>query len=369
MSKPDHPPRSICLIGGLKPDADREILSVLTTRETAETDLAPIGVRYDSRLASWIAPAQDVERSESVLALEIYDGIVEAAARGDVAVVLSMTLSPTTLADLRNNSPLPIVEPCSSLRRQLDRARSVRVARRFKIGVVGGVGPAATIDFLTKLLRHTPATCDQEHLPFVVEQNPQIPDRTAFLLGRGADPTLSLYATCQKLQAGDADLIAIPCNTAHAFIDKLQPRLQVPIENMMTATVEHICAALPAVRRVGLLATTGTLSSGVYQRALAAAGLEQIAPRSDGQAWVMNAIYGPLGVKAGYTSGQCVEDVSAAIKQLGTLGAEAVILGCTELPVILPQRQFMLTSGVRVELIDPTDILAARCVARAMGSY
>ncbi|WP_144444415.1 aspartate/glutamate racemase family protein, partial [Caballeronia arationis] len=84
----------------------------------------------------------------------------------------------------------------------------------FKVGVVGGVGPAATVDFIHKIVRATPARRDQDHIKLMVEQNPQIPDRTENLIGNGPDPTISLYATCKRLEAGGADIIAIPCNTA-----------------------------------------------------------------------------------------------------------------------------------------------------------
>src|SRR5205823_9095418 len=103
----------------------------------------------------------------------------------------------------------------------------------------------ATADFMTKIVRNTRADRDQEHLKLVVEQNPQIPDRTENLIGSGADPTISLYSTCKKLEAADADIIAIPCNTAHAFVERIQPYLNIPVVNMLTATVEHIQANLP----------------------------------------------------------------------------------------------------------------------------
>jgi aspartate racemase len=107
-------------------------------------------------------------------------------------------------------------------------------------------------------------------LKLLVEQNPQIPDRTKHLVGDGPDPTVSLYATCKRLEAGDMGIIAIPCNTAHAFVERIQPYLNVPIVNMLTVTVGYLRAPFPELRQVGLLATTGTITSGVYQKALEA---------------------------------------------------------------------------------------------------
>jgi aspartate racemase len=240
-------------------------------------------------------------------------------------------------------------------------------ARAFKVGVVGGVGPAATVDFMQKIVRNTPAARDQDHIKVLVEQNPQIPDRTENLIGSGADPTVSLYATCKKLEAGDADIIAIPCNTAHAFIERIQPYLNVPIVNMLTETAGYLRKRFPALREVGLLATSGTIASGVYERALNDSGFAQVTPEPALQARVMNAIYGPRGVKAGMTSGECMDDIVAACDALIDRGCEVIILGCTELPLLLPQGERVSASGRTAWLTDPTDILAKRCVAYARG--
>lgn len=235
----------------------------------------------------------------------------------------------------------------------------------FKIGVVGGVGPAATVDFMAKIVRNTPAGRDQEHLKLVVEQNPQIPDRTASLLGDGADPTIALYATCKKLEAADADVIAIPCNTAHAFVARIQPHLSIPVVHMLVETVGHIRRRHPQRRRIGLLATSGTVASAVYHDIAAEAGLELIVPDEANQARVMEAIYGADGVKAGHTSGRCVDELTGALASLVLRGAEVVILGCTELPLLIAQHDAFPVAGRTVALLDPTEILAQTCVRLA----
>jgi aspartate racemase len=239
--------------------------------------------------------------------------------------------------------------------------------RAFKVGVVGGVGPAATVDFMQKLVQSTPAQRDQDHLKVLVEQNPQIPDRTENLLHNGPDPTVALYATCRRLEEGAADIIAIPCNTAHAFVERIQPWLSVPIVNMLSVTVDWLRTHFPALREVGLLATSGTIASGVYERALAARGLRQVVPDAADQARLMNAIYGPHGVKAGYTAGECVADVHAALDGLVRAGAQLVVLGCTELPLLLREGACDV-AGREVWLADPTAILARRCVEYARGA-
>ncbi|MDR0578613.1 MAG: aspartate/glutamate racemase family protein [Candidatus Accumulibacter sp.] len=235
-------------------------------------------------------------------------------------------------------------------------------ARPFKIGVVGGVGPAATVDLLDKIVRNTPARRDQEHLKVAVEMNPQIPDRTAYLLDGGADPTVALYAACKRLEATGASVIAIPCNTAHAFVGRIQPFLSIPIVNMLRETAEYIRRNHGGCSKVGLLATSGTIDSRVYHEAIGAAGFETLVPDAENQERVMNAIYGPRGVKAGFTEGECVADLSRALASLVERGAEAVILGCTELPLLLARNEAFPIAGKTVAVLDPTDILAKKCV-------
>ncbi len=127
----------------------------------------------------------------------------------------------------------------------------------FKIGVVGGVGPAATTDFMGKVVANTHASKDQDHIKMLVEQNPQIPDRTENIIGNGIDPSIALYSVCKKLEQGGANIVAIPCNTAHAYVERIQRNLSIPIVNMLRETVNHITTNYPDVKTVGLLATTG----------------------------------------------------------------------------------------------------------------
>jgi aspartate racemase len=263
--------------------------------------------------------------------------------------------------------PVPVVDAYSVYAQHLLAADHRKPARALKLGVVGGVGPAATVDFMHKVVRSTPAARDQDHIKMLVEQNPQIPDRTDHLTGDGADPTLALYATCKKLEDGGADLIAIPCNTAHAFIAPIEARLRVPIVNMMSVTADYLCAAFPHVDRVGLLATDGTIASGLYRAALEARGMTQVVPSLAMQARVTDAIYGARGVKAGFTSGECVDDIMAALDSLLSQHIEVVLLACTELPLLFPQAVSVTRNGRTAHLVDPTDVLARSCVEFTRG--
>jgi len=263
---------------------------------------------------------------------------------------------------------VPLIDSNLVYAQQVAATQDATPAGVFKVGVVGGVGPAATVDFLDKIVRNTPAQRDQDHIRLLVEQNPRIPDRTENLIADGEDPTVSLYATCKRLEEGDADIIAIPCNTAHAFVDRIQPYLGIPIVNMLTETARYLRETWPNQREIGVLATTGTIASGVYAKALEMHGLCQVAPEETVQARVMEAIYGKQGVKAGFTTGQCQEDIAEAVEGLICQGVEIIVLGCTELPLLLPRREFVGRTGARVNLVDPTEVLARRCIAYAKAA-
>jgi aspartate racemase len=264
--------------------------------------------------------------------------------------------------------PIPIVD-CNQVYAQAALAYGQEPGTKvYKLGIVGGVGPAATVDFINKVVRSTRARRDQEHIKLVVEQNPQIPDRTENLLADGVDPTVALYATCKKLEAASADLIAIPCNTAHAFVERIQPYLGIPIVNMMFETVQYLQRTHPGARTVGLLATDGTVRSRVYHQAMEKAGFQIVVPDQARQRAVMDAIYSPWGVKAGFTEGRCRQDLLGALEHLvRDQGAEIIILGCTELPLILAQSERFPAGGRQVAVVDPTSILAARCVELVQG--
>ena len=324
-------------------------------------------------------PANDVQRDCVMPAIYGPDGIKAGCLRGasveklvraceDLAGQGSELILPgfseiPVVINLLQERGIPIIDANQIYADYAASGGATQKARPFKIGVVGGVGPAATVDFMDKIVRNTPAGRDQEHLKVVVEQNPQIPDRTENLLGNGVDPTIALYSTCKKLEADAADIIAIPCNTAHAFVERIQPYLSIPIVNMLFETVEHIKRCCPGRKTVGLLATSGTIGSRVYHDVIVPAGFELIVPDEENQERVMDAIYGPQGVKAGFTTGRCVDELMQAMTSLVLRGAEIIVLGCTELPLLVERSDAFPVAGKTVVVLDPTDILAKKCVS------
>ena len=255
------------------------------------------------------------------------------------------------------------------LRDTAERAVLAPLARRpkpFKVGMIGGLGPAATVDLYDKIVKATPARNDQEHFKVAVEQNPQIADRTACLLGNGTDPTLAMFNCARRLQEDGCDMLIVPCNTAHAFVPYLERNLRIPFINMQQVTMEEIREKFGDAARIGLLATTGTVKTGIYGKKAEAMNLPMFTPDEAHQERVMAAIYGPKGAKAGYTDGICREDLVSAVEYLvTTYDCNCLILGCTELPLILDETDDFRVAGKTVSLIDPTSALARRVVKEA----
>jgi aspartate racemase len=225
------------------------------------------------------------------------------------------------------------------------------------VGILGGMGPAATADLYAKIITATPATRDQDHLHVVIWADPTVPDRSTALLHGGEDPTPWLLRGARQLVAMGASFIAVPCNTAHAFFPTIERAITVPLIHMMDETATAVELAYPAIQRVGVLATTGTIASGLYQEWFATHHIEVVVPNDDLQERVvMGAIH---QVKAGKMGRETTAMLSEAALFLVEHGAEALIAGCTELPLVFRD------GDASVPVIDPTRVLAEAIVRRA----
>lgn len=221
-------------------------------------------------------------------------------------------------------------------------------------GVLGGVGPLATVYLMQRVIELTQAASDQEHVNMVVLNHAAIPDRTAFLLGRSTDDPLPvLLEDARALSDAGAAFIVMPCNTAHYYYDTLAESVDVPFVNLIAETLERARRQVDGLRTVGVLATDGTLAVGVYAKAAAAIGLDAVVPDRKVQADVMDMIY--AGVKAGRPVARARLD--AAIDHLRDKGAQAIVLGCTELSILA--RDFELDVP---DVVDSLDTLARRTV-------
>lgn len=219
------------------------------------------------------------------------------------------------------------------------------------VGIIGGMGPMATCYLLKDIIEVTNAHSDQEHVHICVDCNTNIPDRTAAILDRGPSPIPEMVKSGIKLQGMGANVLIMPCNTAHYFYDDLVSYFDVPLLHMPRETARELKRR--KIKKVGLLATNGTLSSGVYHKALENENMEVITPSRNRQECVMQLIY--EGVKAGSP----VFDVTGilnTIKELYEKGAQMLLLGCTELPIAFQQYH------IREEYVDPSKVLAKAAV-------
>jgi aspartate racemase len=224
------------------------------------------------------------------------------------------------------------------------------------IGILGGMGPEATARLFDRIIALTPAKQDQAHLPVLICNWPQIPDRTAAIKGQGESPVPVAAQGLQILANSGADFIAIPCNSIHAFFPELQAATQVPLLHLIAEV--HLAAVQRwpnNLRRLGLLATDGTLESGIYQKIFAAAGCEIISPDASRQKEVMASIY---AIKAGEKR---FREALAAGRDLVERRAQGIILGCTELSLV---KNFLAND---LPIIDSTEVLAQACVDIARG--
>ena len=224
------------------------------------------------------------------------------------------------------------------------------------IGILGGMGPEATIDLFYKIIKFTPAEKDQDHLRIIIDNNPKIPDRTAAILGKGEDPLPALRETAQNLEKAGADFIIIPCNTAHYFLPSIQESVKIPILNMIEETAKETQQRIPQIKKVGLLASIGTYKTEIYHQQFKKYNIEVIYPNEKDKEEVMKAIY---AVKAGDLSEEVKKNIISIAQKLINKGAEAIIAGCTEIPLILKE------GDVSVPIIDPTQALAKAAVQKA----
>ncbi|MFQ5790030.1 MAG: aspartate/glutamate racemase family protein [Acidobacteriota bacterium] len=279
-----------------------------------------------------------------------------------------------------------------------DRATGPTSPPRWKkvIGIIGGLGPHAHLEFERLLLVATErllgrAARDQDYPPWIVSSLPSTPDRTTALLSGGPSPLDALELSARRLMGGEdslgADFAVIPCNTAHAFLEALRQRIALPILDMVRETAQEAERLLGGAGTVGILATTGTLESGLYSAALKSAGsklcvlspLDLLEGKELQEKLVMEPIYGPMlespggveraggGIKSGTfhdsrEAERLVEPLRHAVKLLAKAGADLVITACTEIPLALGRKPI---EGI--PLLDPLDVAARASVDIAIG--
>jgi len=228
------------------------------------------------------------------------------------------------------------------------------------IGILGGMGPEATVSLFRRIVEVTGATCDQDHVRVIIDNNPKIPNRTPAILGHGESPVPMMVSTARNLVHAGADFIIIPCVSAHHFIDLLEETISIPILSIVDVVIAELGRTSPVLDTVGLLATTGTIMGGHFHRGLEDAGYIVKVPAShDQEKLVMGAIYGEKGIKAGFLTAENREKLMEASRRLVESGAQGIIAGCTEVPLVLSQED------LRVPFFDSLLILAREAVKEA----
>ena len=222
--------------------------------------------------------------------------------------------------------------------------------RSLILGVLGGMGPAATVEFLAKVQAYTPADADQDHIRVIADINPKVPDRNT--PGSNAGTVLSEMAGA--LRGAGAEVLAMPCNTAHAHADLIQRASGLPLIDLIQLGAE--AAGRTGAMRAGVLGTKGALK--LYREYLAAHAMGLVSLPPERQEQFMVTLY---RIKSGDLGPDVRREMREHAEALRGLGAEVLIAGCTEVPLVLEP------GDTRLELIDPGDLLARRCVAVCLG--
>lgn len=214
------------------------------------------------------------------------------------------------------------------------------------------MGPAATVEFFRRLVVATPATTDQNHLHILIDNDPTIPDRASALLRGGPTPVPALVRMAQRLEAAGADVLAVPCNTAHAFLGEIRDGVSALVIDMVAETAARIDA-----EAVGLLATTGTLRSRIYSRAFADRGIRLIVPKGDAQRTVVRAIE---AIKAGRALPEVERAILPVVETFSREGAAVAVAGCTEISLLEGSR-------MPIRWIDALDCLVDATIRAAVS--
>jgi len=228
--------------------------------------------------------------------------------------------------------------------------------KELTVGILGGMGPAATSHFFNLIIDQSNADIDQDHLRIVLDNNPKIPDRTEYLLNDGANPLPLLLETAKNVERLGADILTIPCNTSHAFLKEIRSSVNIDVLDMIKITIDEL-EQRPTIEDVGLLATTGTVETKIYQNRIYGHNINLKLPSEMGQENIMAAIYGDAGIKAGYRDRPkeiLLETINSNFADI-----DALIAGCTEIPLVLSNEK------IGAPIIDPLEILARVVTNRA----
>ncbi len=226
------------------------------------------------------------------------------------------------------------------------------------LGIIGGMGPEASAQLYMKIIKKTSVKKDQDHFRIIIDSNPKIPDRTKAILGLGESPVPEIVQTAKNLENMGVELACIPCMTSHYFYDEIVKQVKLPIMNALEELNAYLEKNYPSVKKVGVLATTGTKNTKIFDQYLK--GYTMIYPDETIQEEnVMKAIYGEgTGIKSGVLTGEPVRLLLEAGESLILKGAEVIILGCTEIGLVLNENNLSFPG------IDPLNVMAEAMIEK-----
>jgi aspartate racemase len=225
------------------------------------------------------------------------------------------------------------------------------------VGIIGGMGPEATVEFMRRVIAKTPAHDDRDHLRMLVDNNPKIPSRIAALIeGTGEDPSPVLCEMARGLEAQGADFLVVPCNTAHYYLGTIARNVRIPVLDMVGLSVQKLLADGANPRRIGMLASPAVRLVGLYDKVMERAGLSLIFPNRQHESELLAII---KAVKAGQLNDGHRRDYAKIARALGQDGADAFLIACTELSVIGPP------DGIGSPVFDTLDVLVEETIANA----
>ncbi|MDB4837645.1 amino acid racemase [Marinomonas sp.] len=229
------------------------------------------------------------------------------------------------------------------------------------VGIIGGMGPEATVDLMQRIINATPATDDIDHIRVLVDNNPKVPSRIKALIeGNGESPAPCMALMAQGLEQQGADFLVIPCNTAHHYYPNVAVAVNIPVLNLIELTAAHVKRTQPNIKKIGLLASSALQIIHLYEPWFAKHNIQVIYPEADLQQKIMGFI---RAVKANKQTPEQLQDYHRAAENLAFQGAEALVVACTELSVIGDQLQTPLHA------YDASDLLAQETVRRALNKH
>lgn len=224
------------------------------------------------------------------------------------------------------------------------------------LGIIGGMGPLATVKLFENIVSLTEANSDQEHVHILIDNNVSIPDRTDYILGKSKiSPREELIKSAIRLEKIGADYLVMPCNTAHRFYREIVEEINIPFLNMIEETAKYIKKTDPDIRKVGLLSTEGTIKARIYDEIFEKYNIEVIKPSDKNQKYITELIY---NTKKDIRQ-ENIEGVYKAIDELRKNGVERLIAGCTEISVTIDMY------SIKENIIDPMKIISIKAIEYA----